>query len=126
MFGVKRFHNYLCGQVLTLQTHHKPLVSILGPKEGIPPLAAARPQRWALVLSGYTFDIQYRSTQAHSNADGLSRLPLPDKRPLGNQEDATAFMVGQLDALPVLATELASATRADPIIGVAIHEKGMA
>ena len=49
----------------------------LGPKQGIPPLAAARLQRWAVLLSAYTYDIQFKSTVAHGNADGLSRLPLP-------------------------------------------------
>ena len=113
MFGVKRFHNYLYGRKFTLQTDHKPLTSILGPKQGIPPLAAARLQRWAVILSAYNYDIVYRPTGAHANADGLSRLPLPDSRPEGNPEDTTIFMIGQLEALPVQALAVAAETASD-------------
>ena len=117
MFGVRRFHSYLYGRRFMLLTDHKPLTSILHPKQGIPPLAAARMQRWALILSSYTYDIQYRSTHAHGNADGLSRLPVQDSQPEGNVTDATAFMIGQVEALPVQASEVEAATRTDPILG---------
>ena len=90
---------------------------ILSPKQGIPPLAAARMQRWVLILTGYNYDIQYRSTHAHANADGLSRLPIPDGRQEGNLADVTAFVIGQLEALPMQATEVEDASRADPILG---------
>ena len=45
VFGVKRFHSYLYVRRFTLLTDHQPLVTILGPKTGVPPLAAARMQR---------------------------------------------------------------------------------
>lgn len=77
VFGVKKFHQYLYGRKFTLVTDHQPLTTILGPKKGIPSLAAARLQRWAILLSAYEYEIKYKSTHAHSNADGLSRLPLP-------------------------------------------------
>ena len=76
VFGIKKFHPYIYGREFQLLTDHKPLTTILGPKAGIPSLAAARLQRWALLLSSYKYQIQYKATQTHSNADGLSRLPV--------------------------------------------------
>ena len=40
-------------------------------------LAAARLQRWAVLPAAYQYEIQYKRTDEHANADGLSRLPLP-------------------------------------------------
>ena len=34
-------------------TDHQPLLTILGPKAAIPPLAAAHMKHWAIVLSAY-------------------------------------------------------------------------
>ena len=116
VFGIKRFHNYLYGRQFTILTDHQPLTSILGPKQGIPPLAAARMQRWALTLSAYTYDITFRSTKSHANADSLSRLPLPAPKPVEDSEDPTIFDVAQLDALPVQASTVATETRADPLL----------
>lgn len=76
IFGIRKFHQYLYGRTFTLVTDHKLLTTILGPKKGIPALAAAQMQRWALLLSAYTYDIRFRPTQAHGNADGLSCFPV--------------------------------------------------
>ena len=59
IFGVTKFHKFLYGRKFTLVTDHKPLLTLLGPKSPIPPLAAARLQRWALILTAYNYDIQY-------------------------------------------------------------------
>ena len=37
----------------TLETDRQPLVTIFGPRTGVPTLAAARLQRWAIILSAY-------------------------------------------------------------------------
>ena len=60
VFGVKKFHSYLYGRKFTLITDHQPLVSIFGSKTGVPPLSAARMQRWSLILAAYQYDIEYR------------------------------------------------------------------
>ena len=81
IFGIKKFHQYLYGRKFLLVTDHKPLTTLLGPKSGIPTLAAARLQRWALLLAAYQYDIEYRSTAKHANADCLSRLPIKIDKP---------------------------------------------
>ena len=117
IFGLSKYHQYLYGRTFILQTDHKPLTTILGPTQGIPSLAAARLQRWAIQLAGYSYEIRFRPTQQHCNADGLSRLPLRDNSPVGNPPDPAIFNICQVDALPVTSSELQTATRADPILG---------
>ena len=112
IFGLHRFHQYVYGRQFTLLTDHKPLVTLLGPKTGIPPLAAARLQRWALFLSSHTYDIQYKRTHDHANADGLSRLPL-------KSQIATAecfYTIGQIEALPTTVDHIARETQRDPTL----------
>ena len=74
IFAVKKFHPYLYGRKFTLLTDHKPLTTILGPKNAVPALVAARLQRWVLLLSTYLYGIQYQSSDKHSNTNGLSHL----------------------------------------------------
>ena len=69
IFGVKKFHQFLYGRKFTLITDHQPLLALFGPKSPIPM------QRWALVLSAYGHQIQYRRSEKHANYDALSRLP---------------------------------------------------
>lgn len=38
-------------------------MTILSPSHSIPPLAAARLQRWALTLSAYQYDIHYKGLE---------------------------------------------------------------
>lgn len=113
VFGIKKFHSYLYGRQFTLVTDHKPLTAILGPKKGVPPLAAARLQRWALLLSAYQYKIEFRPTQAHANADALSRLPLPELNPNGFSSEPAIFNILQMETLPVTAAELRKATCRD-------------
>ena len=113
IFGVKHFHSYLYGRKFTIITDHKPLTAILGEKKGIPPLAAARLQRWAWILSAYKYEIQFRPTGDHGNADGLSRLPRQGVVPESTSADPKIFNVSQMEALPVNVRQLRAATRSD-------------
>ena len=100
----------------TLITDHKPLTAILGPKKGIPSLAAARLQRWALLLTAYDYNICYKPTEWHSNTDGLSRLPLPSQDTSLTTEVASVFHIGLIQTLPVTFQQVQSATRCDPTL----------
>lgn len=115
VFGIRKFHQYLYGNKFVLITDHRPLTSILSPSKSTPSMAAARMQRWALLLAAHDYTIQYRKGALHANADGLSRLPLPytHKEKQGAVE---VFYTSQLENLPVSSTEIKGNTLADPIL----------
>ena len=71
---IKKLHQYLYGRPFTLLTDHKPLLGLLEEEKPIPTLAAARVQRWALILAAYKYRLKYRSGNHNANADCLSRL----------------------------------------------------
>eukprot|EP00731_Ephydatia_muelleri_P001779 Em0001g1779a len=119
IFGIKRFHIFLYGRPFTLVTDHKPLLCILGPKQGIPELAAARLQRWALVLAAYNYELEFRPTEGHGNADGLSRLPLPQVA--HSDQEINRLNVAQIEALPVSADQVQNNTLRDPILSKVLH-----
>ncbi|CAC5378002.1 unnamed protein product [Mytilus coruscus] len=76
IFALKKFHQYLFDRKFTIYTDHKPLIGLFNENKCIPPMAAARIQRWALTLSAYEYKIVYKEGKKNSNADALSRLPL--------------------------------------------------
>ena len=115
VFGVKKFHQYLYGRKFTLLTDHRPLTTILGPKKGIPPIAAARLQHWAVQLAAYSYEIEFKSMNDHCNADELSRLPLKDTG-LKCSTTPSEFNVHQIMALPVSCTDVERASRQDAIV----------
>ena len=116
VFAVRKFHTYLYGRKFVLVTDHKPLTTILGPKKGIPVMAAARLQRWALILSAYSYEIEFRPTDCHANADGLSRLPLSTTLTDGDSSEPHVFNISQMESLPVTRTQLRQATRNDQVL----------
>ena len=74
IFAVTKFNRYIHGRRFTLQTDHKPLVTIFGSKKGLPKYTANRLLRWGIILLNDDFQIQYLSTNKIGHADGLSRL----------------------------------------------------
>ena len=81
VFGVKEFHQYIYGRHFSLVTGRKPLESLFNEKKAIPTMAAARIQRWALMLAAYDYSVDYKPGPEHANAYALSRLPLPVSPP---------------------------------------------
>ena len=86
IWGIKHFHQYLYGKWFTLITDHQPLTAIFNPEKGVSTTAAARLQRYGIFLSGYSFNIVYRNTTLHVNADALSRLPT-NSQDLGSKKE---------------------------------------
>ena len=103
---------------------HWPIIAILGPKTSVPSLATARLQRWAVLFSAYTYDIAFKPTDRHANADGLSRPPLPnDKDPTVKISTRTTsvFNISLIEAQPVTAADIGAATKKDPILAKVYH-----
>ena len=117
VWGIKRFHVYLYRRRFTLVTDHKPLTTIFHPKKGVPAMTAARLQRYAFFLAGFDYDIEYKSTTKHCNADGLSRLPLQQtERDETEMDSSEVFHATQFELLPVTSEAVARETRRDPIL----------
>ena len=115
VFAVKKFHHYLFGHKFTIFTDHKPLLGLFGENKGIPDRSAARIARWALLLSGYDYKLEYRQGSMNGNADALSRLPLS-----GEDEEESQQVVGvhmmELSHSPVTEEEVRVETAEDKIL----------
>ena len=116
VFGVKKFHYYLYGRSFTILSDHQPLKHLLSESRAIPPMASARIQRWALTLSAYKYTLAYKPGEHHSNADVLSRLPLPDAPMDVPTPGDTVLLTECLAALPLTASQIARWTDRDPVL----------
>ena len=106
VFGVKKFHSYLYGHRFTLVTDHKPLLTLFNENRAVPPQASGRIQRWALALAAYEYNLSFRSTSQHGNADAMSRLPLPEKPSDTALPAETILLVENLDDSPVSSSQI--------------------
>lgn len=120
-WGVQKFFHFLYGRKFTLLTDHQPLVHIFGTRNKLPVLRATRLLHYALFLQLFQFDIKYRKSELHGNADCLSRLP-SKSQDLFSMDDVSLFQLNQLDTMPMKVEDIARATQEDPELKV-IHEK---
>eukprot|EP00731_Ephydatia_muelleri_P009464 Em0005g50a len=118
IFAVKKFHQYLYGKEFVLVTDHKPLCKLFGHADGIPTLAAARIQRWALILSAYQYRIEYVPGSENYCADCMSRLPLSTCLDDDKEMDILAI---ESCTLPVTALHIAKATRRDKTLATVLQ-----
>ncbi|XP_034031452.1 uncharacterized protein K02A2.6-like [Thalassophryne amazonica] len=119
IFG-KRFHSYLYGRHFTLLTDHWPLTTILSPSKATLSMAAARLQRWALILAAHDYTIRYRCAADHGNADGLSRLPLPVQHK-EKQGTVDTCLIKYIESLPIHCSEVKRETKADATLSQVIE-----
>ncbi|CAF1510509.1 unnamed protein product [Adineta ricciae] len=111
----QKFHQYLAGRTFELNTDHRPLLTIFNPTKPIPVATANRLQRWAMFLMTYSYNINFKPTHAHANADALSRLPVADDNSFDDVE-STQIRYIQTELTqqwPLDAAEIASATATD-------------
>ena len=76
IFVIEKWHQYTFAGHVTIVTDDKPLLSILWEEKGIAQSAASRLQRWAIIFSGYNYNLKCKTEASNSNVDCLSRLRL--------------------------------------------------
>lgn len=88
VFALDRFHSYVYGRHVTIETDHKPLIAIV--KKSLAS-APKRLQRMLLRLQKYNFTLVYRPGTQLVIADTLSRAPLEERTPTEFNEDISAL-----------------------------------
>lgn len=111
-WGVDKFFVHLYGRRFTLFTDHLPLVHIFGKRQKLPVLQATRLLHYALFLQMFQFDIKYRKSELHGNADCLSRMPTKSEQ-LPVMDDISLYQLRQLDTMPISCRDIARATQRD-------------
>ena len=128
VFAVRKFHKYIYGRRFTLNTDHKPLITIFKPGNGISAHSANRLQRWALILVNYDFEIHYINTKNFGEADALSRL-IDEKRSSPEEEDTIIACVEaeitnefkeNMKRMPVTAETITNETKKDKLLQTTI------
>ncbi|KAK2575252.1 hypothetical protein KPH14_012703, partial [Odynerus spinipes] len=115
IFAVKKFYQYVYGNRFTLYTDHRPLTQIFSPEKSLPAHSAMRMQHYAIFLQGFTYDIKYKNTKLHGNADGLSRLPIKSED-IECRDVIDEFQINTIEELPVTVKDLAKETANDATV----------
>ena len=113
VFGAEKFRHYLLGRRFTLETDHKPLLTLFGEHRGIPQMASARIKRWSMKLSAFDYKIKYISSKDNYCADFLSRSPLPTTEECKHEDQVLSI---EDDSIPITARAVASETARDKVL----------
>lgn len=117
IFAVKKFNQYLYGRSkFTILTDHKPLLGLFQFDKPIPSMGSGRIQRWTLLLAGYNCVLEYRKVSHNGNADGLSRLPLPDTVENVPVPTEMIRLLQVIDQTPVHSKQICEWTRTDSVL----------
>ena len=106
VWSFQRFHPYLHGGQVTVETDHQPLLSLIHR-----PHPPGRLLRWTLALQEYQFTLSYRKGATNLVADSLSRADC----------QAVQFLPETSD-LPIPLPQLATLQQHDPAIQQIIHQ----
>nr|XP_029717032.1 uncharacterized protein K02A2.6-like [Aedes albopictus] len=86
---------------------------IFGEHKGLPVMSALRMQHYATYLQCFDYEIRFRKSGNHANADAMSRFPLDISDPENEIEESDAVELSQIDTLPLTAAELGQVTAED-------------
>ncbi|XP_062538719.1 uncharacterized protein K02A2.6-like [Armigeres subalbatus] len=127
VWAVKKFFHYLYARKFVLITDHKPLTQILHPEKSLPTLCISRMANYADYLAHFVFDIVYKPTSQHTNADYCSRIPSKSitsgvnsvslQDDVSIEDEFESFAFHQIQQLPVRAEHIARETRKDANLG---------
>ena len=99
-----------------IKSNHKPLQHLLEEMKGIPVMASARVQHWALTLSAYNYTVQYVPGEGNANADVFSHLPPsihPGEVPMPQE---LVYLLEGLEISPVTVDQIRTWTDQDPVL----------
>ena len=120
IWACEHFHIYIYGRPVTVYTDHKPLVSIFGNPNSLPP---ARIERWSLRLQPYNATVVYKAG-SDNPADYMSRHPYKSTGVASREEKVAEEYINFLTraAIPKAMTldELQSGTQSDPTLQAVI------
>ena len=116
IFGIKKFHQHVYGRSFQITSDHKPLLGLLGENKGVPVMASARMQRWALTLAAYEYRLVYKGGKDNGNSDALSRLSLPSYPTEVPVAGEVIQMLERLENTPLDAAQIKQWTRTDPVL----------
>lgn len=111
IFGIRKFYQYVYARKFILITDNRPLTQILSPSKGLPTLSATRMQHYAIFMQSFDYEIRYRKSADHSNADALSRLPLAETN--NKIEEIEVIEMNAIEILPLSVEQLRIATIKD-------------
>lgn len=111
VFSATKLRQYLLGVSFTLETDHRPLLTLFGENKGIPSIAAARIQRWALVLSGFDYKIKYVKGSINY-ADNLSRISQASVSAVSSE----STFINYCSSAQLNYKQVAIETRRDPVL----------
>lgn len=119
VFGIKRFHKYIFGLEFTIFSDHLPLKGLLGHYKQISTSAAARIQKWMLLLAAYRYSWQYRKGKAVANTDALLHTPLKNV----NYVSDYVQLLSVTDELPVSADMIRKETSRNLVLSKVLQYK---
>ena len=92
VWAVKNFRAYLYGHKCTVFTDHEALKSLLNT-----PQPSGKLARWGMALQELDLTIVHRSGKHNSNADALSRCPLPTSTDENPTAEVVAALTGETE-----------------------------
>ena len=117
IFGVNPFRSLIFIWTSFFTYYRQQTTSIIIYRNKVVPVqASGRIQRWALTLASFEYTLYFRNTSQHSNADALSRLPLPEAPTEVPNPAELVLLIQHLEETTVTANQIRHWTLHNPIL----------